>query len=64
MPALEVKSPKQYYFPNLEATIGDYEKAAEGLRVAADAVANHLVQQFITGKADAKVSALTPPPTK
>lgn len=47
MSAQEIKSPKQYYYPNLDAALTNKAKTAEGLRVAADEVARFLTQQFV-----------------
>lgn len=42
----QLKAAKTYLFPNLESVIVNKAKAAEGLRVAADEVARHVVAQF------------------
>jgi hypothetical protein len=46
MSAQEIKSPKQFYFPNVEALHKDKARAAEGMRVAATEVARFLVNQL------------------
>lgn len=46
MSAQEIKSPKQFYFPNVEAMDKDKARAAEGMRVAATEVARFLVNQL------------------
>lgn len=59
MPAQEIKSPKQYYYPNLDTALTDKAKTAEGLRVAADEVARFLTQQFAPAGATSTSAALT-----
>jgi hypothetical protein len=46
MSAQEIKSPKQFYFPDVEAMQKDKARAAEGMRVAATEVARFLVNQL------------------
>jgi hypothetical protein len=51
MEAKEIKSPKKYYFADVEAINNDRPRAAEGMRVAATEVARFLVNQ-LTGAPD------------
>jgi hypothetical protein len=48
--AKEIKSPKQYYFNNMDAIASDKKRAAEGLGVAADEVARYITDQFVSTK--------------
>lgn len=46
MSAKEIKSPKQFYFADVQALQSDKARAAEGMRVAATEVARFLVSQL------------------
>lgn len=46
MKAKEIKSPQQFYFPDVETLSKDKARAAEGMRVAATEVARFLVKQL------------------
>ena len=46
MQAKEIKSPKQYYFPTVQALHEDKTRAVEGLQVAATEVARFLVNEI------------------
>lgn len=48
MSAREIKSPKHFYFADVQALQADKARAAEGMRVAATEVARFLVSQFTT----------------
>lgn len=56
--AKEIKAPKEYYYPNLQAVIADKAKAAEGLRLAATEVARFLARQFITPGSSGKTEGV------
>lgn len=44
--ATELKAPSKFYFSSMEAVGEDKKKAAEGLALAVDEVARHIVKQF------------------
>ncbi|HEX9172963.1 MAG TPA: hypothetical protein VF861_09895 [Telluria sp.] len=46
MSAREIKSPKQFYFADVQALQSDRARAAEGMRVASTEVARFLVSQL------------------